>query len=446
VSRELNNTTMKQPEILPHGLAHIVTIGTTPQGNQPDVVEALLADLRPAKPACVVVLGTPDSSDNARRLLKGLRLPAARARLALIDSPQSLDAAYRATNSEIEKLTTTDGFTADRIVLHYTAGTKVMSAGAVLAAANRGIRSLRYLFSPGPRKASTPVNTALSTVLIDRELHIAIRLMRELRFGAAHDIAARIDRTNLPVDVTGRVELVQQLALAYGEWDSFRPDQFLAIYTPLRELHAAHPDLADFAVKPRQLEALEDLAKELRDNNGYPLGLLLDMVNNAVRRLAERDTDDAVIRLHRAAELYAQRLLLIEFRIQSDDVDIRKVPPRNRTLFEAERRLDDATIKLGMRRSFDLLAILGHKVGVEYRERNELQKALNERRNLVLAHGTRAASLELALNLHAEVTRLLRLEIPDLDRRLADLQFPWLHNAAILRSLRPRSGKRRTNP
>jgi hypothetical protein len=175
-------------------------------------------------------------------------------------------------------------------------------------------------------------------------------------------------------------------------------------------------------------------ATEDKDSD-FPEELLLDMINNSIRRMAERHPDDALIRLHRAAELYAQTVLHQDHGIRTDDVEIRKVPPRARSAFEAERRIDDATIKLGLRKSFELLAVLGNPVGEAYLANEPLRELLRQRRYLVLGHGTRPASMNQALTFLKAVEDLLSLRIKDLRARIRSLQFPWIDNDDVLRRL-----------
>lgn len=428
------STNRNQDKKLPKGLAHVVTVGTTPPGATTDVVEALIADLKGTAPCMVIVLATDDSAENADRLLKGIGLRGKKGRVRVLKSAQSIDEAYRATNEELHELLSS-GIEPEQIILHYTGGTKVMSAGAVLAAMNHGIQSMRYLFSQGRGKTSLPIITPTSGILVDKEIRLALALMRELRFRSARDIVSAIDKdTLLPQDLH-RCNLITELAIAYTDWDNFRIEGFLEHYTPIhKDLHE-DAIFEDFRLTDHQLKTLRQLTGALLKDGLYPEELLLDLMNNAYRRLAERHTDDAMTRLHRAAELFAQRVLLEEHRIDTADVEIRKVPPRYRVAFESERRMEDAKIKLGMRRSFELLDILGSDVGVAYRENTRFKSALHERRHLVLAHGTRAATTELALGFLKEVETVLHLRFRNLTQRLAELQFPWIKNKEILSRL-----------
>jgi hypothetical protein len=151
-----------------------------------------------------------------------------------------------------------------------------------------------------------------------------------------------------------------------------------------------------------------------------------------VRRLAERRTDDALTRLYRSAELFAQRLLSERHKIRTEDVDIRKVPPRHRFEFEAVRRLDDIKIKLGLRKSFDLLCYLEDPVGLAFAGSTRLQEVLSERRRLVLAHGVMSAPATLALDFIREFGALLAIELPGWREAAARQQFPWIDNERVL--------------
>ncbi len=421
---------------------HVITVGTSPSAPQGSgVIEALLRELRKEKPGFLVLLATEDATENSQRLREGLGLRPKDVRVRLVGSPHSLDDVYQAALEEFQRLDR-NGFEPERIILHYTAGTKVMSAAAVLAAINHGVKGLHYLYSPHPREASRLVVTRPEAIMAERDVRLAVALIRELRFRSAAEMLSRAGSEGLSEPMAKRIETLGELAEAFADWDTFRVKEFLARYERIATAVKKDPHLSEFALATGTLRSLAQIGQAAERDGDYPDELLIDLMNNAVRRLIERRPDDALIRLHRAAELYAQVLLLGEYGIRTDDVEIRKVPPRYRTAFEAERRLDDATIKLGLRRSYDLLDILGHPIGQAFRESQALQTTLKARRNLVLAHGTRPASMQLAMEFLRAVEKLLRLRIKDLRKRMKVLQFPWLDNDAVLRELsRTRTGR-----
>lgn len=414
--------------------AHLITVGTTPPNQPTDVVDALIADLSANPIGFLMVLATTDSEPNARRLAEGCGC-SKNHRIRLIESPNSLENAYQAVNAEIEALMEL-GYAPEQMILHYTAGTKVMSAGAVIAALNHEILSLRYLASMPNSAQSEPITTSPRGVLVDKQIRLAITLMRELRFSSVIEVLSQLDPQNMSEEQGDAIRTVRKLAHAYSDWDRFRPRCFLDLYKPIAESATRQTQLAPFLPGEKLLQTLEVIAESNDNNQLYPQELLLDLLNNAIRRLTERRPDDAMIRLHRAAELFAQSILHAEFSIRTDDVEIRKVPPRSRTYFEADRRLDDAKIKLGLRKSFELLDILGHPAGKASRGATAFGEALHKRRDLVLAHGTIPATMSQALEFYQVVEKLLKTEIKNLPKRAAAQQFPWIDNTAILKELK----------
>ncbi|MDX2176132.1 MAG: TIGR02710 family CRISPR-associated CARF protein [Candidatus Sumerlaeia bacterium] len=427
----------KPPAATNADTAHLVTIGTTPSGVPSDVVEALIADLKPLRPAHLSVMATGDSVDNAERLRAGLRLPKGKFRLVLLESHHSIDEAYSRASEEIEALLD-GGFDRRRIVLNYTAGTKAMSAGAVLAAVGAGIEGLRYLL-PAPKGsagASEAVHASTPAALVARRrLDEATDFFFEQRFDKAAETAHSLDASLLPPPARERRELVEAFAVAYGAWDNFQVDTFLSEYERHEARIPAKGRLKGLRLRPRAIELLRPIARTGRECVDFPPELIVDLFNNAVRRLREHRFDDALARLYRAAELYAQAVIFKEYGLRTDRLDIRRVPPRRRAMFESLRRIDDATIKLGLRRSYELLETLGHPLGTAFRENTSFQQVLEARRRLVLAHGTVPCPPKDALDMARELSAFVEMTYPDFAKNAEAMQFPWISNRTVLAEL-----------
>lgn len=401
------------------------------------MVEALAADLAGLNPTHVSALCTADSQDNAKRLFKSLRLAAAQSHVVLLESHQSLDEAFRRTGDEIERLVE-HGYERSAIVLHYTAGTKVMATGAVLAAVGAGVQSLRYLTAM-PRGArdgrAQSIETSARAVVAQRELRHATELFFELRFGKSAQAADQVDPSLLSKEGQTSRDVLRAVAPAYHHWDNFRASEFLAAYDADERLIPARGRLRVLRIPPATRKSLEAIARAEANDGSYPVELLFELWNNAIRRVMERRFDDAIIRLYRASELYAQHLLNGEYGLRTDNLDIRRVPPRNRAGFEALRRLDDTTIKLGHRKSYQLLEVLGHPVGTAFRSDAAFQQVLDARRVLVLAHGVRPCPPSVAAAMLRELGAFLELKVSGFHKRAAEVQFPWIRNAEVLRGL-----------
>ncbi len=422
--------------------AQIVTVGTTYGPSSNDVIAALARDLKKSGAGKLVIIATEDSKENAERLQRSSGFKPPETKVRLLNSAESLDESYKATNEEILQLLE-DGVLAENMVLHYTGGTKVMSAGAVLAAVNNDVRSLRYLYSPPGQSSSRPVITESKSVMGDRKLRMSITMIQELRFRTAGELLSDINKESLLPQRSDLVSALQTLSSAYEDWDRFQLGDFVTRYKSISQQLQNIKPARHFKVSAKQLKSIEKAAAAMECDGDYPDEILIDVYNNALRRLSEKRPDDALIRLHRAAEVFAQSILHKEYGIRTDDLEIRKVPPRSRDYFEAERRLEDAKIKLGLRKSYELLEILGNPVGQDYRQSDTFRKVLSARRNLILAHGTRPATMRLAYEFLVEIESLFQSQIKDFRKRASELQFPWISNRKIYAFLSTTAKKRK---
>ncbi len=425
----------KIEKALEKGLVYILTVGTSSTSFTSNLIDALIDDLKGLNPSRLILLATKDSQTNAERIIEGLKLKKNATKIVLLKSADSVDEAYMVTNSEITTLEN-EGIPASQIVLQYTSGTKVMSAGAALAAVGHEIHGLRYLLAKGKGEPSEPVTTAAKAVLADRTPRVALNLFREFRFRVAYEQLRDADFSLLPKEKQQESETLKELSLAYGEWDSFQYQEFQKHLDTLNKKIAKTSPLAEFQLSKNHLNTVKQICLSLEKPYEFPEELLVDMWNNAIRRLIERRADDAYIRLQRAGELYAQKVLWEEYQIRTDEVEIRKVPPRYRTGFEALRRFEDATIKLGFRKSYELLYLLGHPVGKAFSEADELARILDERRDLILVHGVRSAKISAALDFMAGLSKIFQLTIPKFEEEAEKNQFPWIHNSEVIAHLK----------
>lgn len=415
-------------------MAHIVTMGTTPPGAAVNVVDALAADLKRLKPAHISVLATADSQDNAKRLLKDVGIENAKSRIVILESHQSLDEAVRCTSEEIERLCEI-GFDRSRITVDYTAGTKVMACGALLAAVTHEVVELRYLAPTEKGKPSVAIRTEPSAVYANKRLAEAIEFFFQFRFQAAAEAAENVDTVMLSPGAQQSREALRLLGRAFQDLDNFRTAEFLKVYREAAKHIPTTGRMKQLRLDPVVLKGYERVAAAEHMRGEFPLELLIDVFNNAMRRILERRYDDAMSRLYRAAELYAQNILATQYKLYTDDLDIWRIPPRNRSPFEALRRMDDATIKLGLRNSYELLEILGHPVGRAFREDKPFQEVLGARRNLVLAHGTQPCDAKTCHAFLLEIAKLFQLTVPDFKKRARREQLPWINNSEIVESL-----------
>jgi CRISPR-associated protein (TIGR02710 family) len=111
-----------------------------------------------------------------------------------------------------------------------------------------------------------------------------------------------------------------------------------------------------------------------------------DILLNAERREVQNRFDDAVARLYRAVELLAQVRLKKQYKLDTSNLDMSKVPESVRKKIIPD---DDGKVRIGQRWAYEILASMENEpVGTVYRNwERKLSDALTKRNSSILAHG-----------------------------------------------------------
>jgi CRISPR-associated protein (TIGR02710 family) len=402
------------------GKALICTVGTVYEGRE-NILNVLAEEICNLQPAYVAFLVSRESRSAAQKIAHSAKLNPSCVEYLELETPHDLNEVFARTNETIRRLLAA-GFSPADISLNYTSGTKVMGSGAVLAAVFNQCSELRYIYEGGP-KGDRVIITRPEAVSAYRDLQLAVRLVEELRFQSASDLLSRLDASLLSAYDVEILEALRNIADAYNAWDTFNPGHFVEV---MRKTTATFEPLKKFMVDSGTMGLLAQLAGDLAQENYSPY-IFADMVNNAARRMIEGKHDDAVARLYRALEMLAQWVLR-RYGIDTDDVDTRKIPPRYRVNFEALRSMDDGIVRIGMRKAYELLAILEAPLGLRFQDKKELQPLLQARSKSILAHGTSRIAKEDSEHFLAVSLELFVSEIPDFCEICHNLQFPWLRN------------------
>ena len=398
--------------------ALICTVGTT-YSVQNDIVDALVEEIANFRPDLVLFLISRESRENAVNIARRCGLAEGAYDFFELPSIHNLNVIFQSVNEAIRDLHRR-GFSNSEISVNYTSGTKVMGSAAVLSAIYHQCRELRYIYE-SREAGDRVVTTHPSAVHSYRDLLFSNKLIEELRFRAAADLLQRVDLSLLSEYDMQSVTALRLIAEAYYQWDGFRHHQFVGTISGVPN----GVEMASrFMVGRDVIEMLDKLGNDIEQGNYTPL-LFADMVNNALRRRLEGQLDDAVTRTYRALEMLAQWVLK-RHDIDPDDVDTRRVPPRYRVNFEAMRSTDDGQLRIGLRKSFELLALLRTPLGLRFEANEKLAKVLHARRCSILAHGTMPVNSEDCDVLLDAARELFRSEIADFDAICGSLQFPWL--------------------
>lgn len=401
--------------------ALIMTVGVATDPRS-DIVEALATDVRSLEPEFLVLIASRQSQGDAKRLRENLGASDEKCRIVRVEDVTSIEEVFRRVNEATEELIRL-GLHPSEIAINFTSGTKVMSAGAVIAGVFNRCKELRYLVGAnvGPERRRI-VKTHPAAVFAFQDLLRARTLARELRLESAQEILEGIDDSLLTErDCKVRREMLL-LARAYRARLDFRPALFLEYY---EQVTFCAPLIESFKMNEAQIAAARRLASEMDEARIGP-HVILEVYNDGRRRLEDGSADEAVSRLYRALEMLAQWVLLRDHEIDTDDVDTRRIPPRDRVGFEALRSIEDGVVKIGLRKAYDLLRVLETPLGEAFAASETMRELLPKRSKSILAHGLHPIDRADARRLFECGDGLLRVEIEDLEDRCRALQFPWL--------------------
>ncbi len=287
------------------------------------------------------------------------------------------------------------------LLADFTGGTKVMSASLVMAVMERNVQ---FTYIGGTQRSKGGLGTVQDGA--ERVMHLAnpwqvlaFPLIRELALAFNSCQFAEAER--LALDIAGRgvhPDLFQTLAgiaKAYALWDGFRPAEALPLLTAdrkrLQEL--ALPSLASFAMALADSErGLSSLVAEMEafsaEASPCP-AFLRDLAANALRRERQGRFDDAVARLYSLLEKAAQLALRSDFGLDTGNLSLDDLPPA----FTAENHVmpgRTGAVQLPLFKSYELLACLGHPLGLRFQaEKEALDLLLRARNESLLAHGLR---------------------------------------------------------
>lgn len=410
--------------------AMILTVGV-PADPRQDIVEALVAEVEAGGPEEVVLIASGESYKNARRMVgllagEGASGNGPASRIVRLESAHDLEEAFLEVNRAIERLIE-KGIAPEDVAINFTSGTKMMSAGAVLSAVFNRCMQLRYVVgAEAGSKNRRVIRTHPGAVFALQDIRRARSLAMELRFKSAIDVLRGVDDSLLgDADRTLQTSLIR-VAGAYDAWHHFHPERFLEIYP---QIDLANPLLEPLRLREGQLDEVRRLAEEMQRGEMGPF-LLTDLFNNGLRQLAAGEPEDALIRLYRALELLAQWILMRDHGIDTNDVEVRRIPPRDRVGFEALRSLEDGLVKIGLRKAYDLLIILDTAVGRRFMDSAPMKNFLQERTRSILAHGIRPIEIPEPGELFRAAAELIEVELEDFSERCRALQFPWIADGA----------------
>jgi hypothetical protein len=211
-----------------------------------------------------------------------------------VNDPDDLNLCY-STLMKISKLIR-EIYPEAQIIANYTGGTKTMSVAMALV----GIITEEWDLSlnKGPRLDIIKIKSGDIPVVINKWqifagqcLKSAAKILENYDYALAEAIISEPLFHPLETSFEGRLFRARQLCKAFDCWDKFEHEKALELLQPYGE------DFSDYIIILKRI---------LRKTKATGYELVGDLFNNAERKATQKHYDDAIARLYRATELFAQ--------------------------------------------------------------------------------------------------------------------------------------------
>ncbi len=298
-------------------------------------------------------------------------------KLVEISNPDDFNLCFRTMLEVLKNYSERDLF------INYTYGTKTMSSAMASAAI---FVNTRLICIAGERKGGI-VRRGLERISIFEPYQfkdmVTIEKIAKL-FNVYNFDAAILEAQNLRA-LDYKDELIKFLK-AYELWDRF--NHFKA-FEMLKESWKS-VDLVDKNHVKSNIEFLGRLKSKEKATVEYYKMKLLDLMENAKRRIETGLYDDAVARLYRATEVIAQ--IMLKERGYDDPIVLSEDDSKRREIlrkFEKFAEFKDGKIvlRLGVMSKLELLSELGIDLAIEMKNDEKLRDLLTKRNKSILAHG-----------------------------------------------------------
>jgi CRISPR-associated protein (TIGR02710 family) len=405
--------------------AFVATVG---KGDLADIRPALVKSISETNPSFLLLFATDETKSNANDICQSLNRTETDSRVHVLAQPkEDVEALFKEMLDVVTMMMRERSIEPGNVTADFTTGMKSMSAALVLTAVKLGLGRLKYIVSrrdeqakicPGGERTLTFEPAGFRASLL---LDSAVTLMRQYRFDAVQQLLA-----DMPEHLLSDTEKVSRtcllcLARAYSHWDLFCHTHFQGEYSKTR--FGGDSGLGQFKAQPETVRAVLELGSTLAADKLTDLAVV-DLINNARRRIEEGKFDDAVARLYRACEMLAQWRLASAHGIVSGNVDLSKVTNGSKHWLEACRG-PKGDIQIGLRKAYRLLDEMRDTLGKQFTADKTLPGVLRERNESILAHGTKPVEPAACSKLLDLVESLAKGAIADYESKSALLRFPW---------------------
>jgi CRISPR-associated protein (TIGR02710 family) len=354
-----------------------------------------------------------------------------------VPDPGDLAACYGASREAIPKWLAERSLTPEQVYVDITGATKPMSAALALAGVER-FSQFSYVSGRERDKAGLGVvvsgtEEVLRTVnpwdrLASRERERANWLFRSYYAEPAAEQLRRAAQKCSP-ELQQELTTLAELADCFARADRFQFGDVYGTYRQVRDqlnLILSHRDqVSSLGVLDRLAEHWKNVEEERRCGGAAVSATLGELLANADRRSAQGRYDDAIARLYRATELFAQGKLYEAFGARLGRVSVGQIPQEcldgwRRTFGEGDEGVhllgvQDGFKALTFSREPELQSVAGRYGSIH----NHLQK----RNNSILAHGLQPGTEAAFKGFWAALLSLVDLTEEQIPRWPRNLEF-----------------------
>jgi CRISPR-associated protein (TIGR02710 family) len=284
-------------------------------------------------------------------------------------------------------------FSESEIIADYTGGTKSMTVGLVMAAADlegitiavvKGDRTNLIKVDDGTERVKL---TRINYAFIEKQKQNVEFLIHDFDYSSATSVLQKIFSmiSDLPKHLEDELQYYFTVCKAFEAWDKFNHTNALSLLKPLRKKYYKYILFLENVIESRIY--VEKNEKNIKSKiSGYEV--VEDLVLNSERRAFKKRFDDAVARIYRATELFAQIYLKKEYNQETGNIDISILPKELQDKYE-KKRDKSKRIRLGLMDSYELISDLkDEKIGFIFNQnRKKILSSLEVRNASILAHG-----------------------------------------------------------
>ena len=285
----------------------------------------------------------------------------------------------------------------NKLFVNYTYGTKTMSSAIASCAV---LIDAPLICVTGERKGGIVLGGTEKLLSLEPyKFKDILTLERIFRFFNVYDFDASISEIE-NLRAFDRKNELKDFVRAYQLWDRFQHEKAYELLKVVRKSIT----FVDKKQVGLNLDFLGRLVNEKDEIEVYKKKLL-DLMENARRKIDSGLYDDAVARLYRATELISQ-IMLREIGygdpiyIDENSTNENDIKLLEKFKYFAEKKNGKYEIKIGLKNKIEILAEFGVEFAIRIKEDKNLWNLLNKRNKSILAHGFTPISKDDAISLY----------------------------------------------